>query len=109
MNREILAKVLSVGGGRGPLRLRKDLKTPVLDPLVIEAPQQGPWISRLTAVATGADAGESSGRLREEFQILPPGDIRNCMAALSADESSRSKRSRTDDEGFNMRPVSASL
>ncbi|NOH04223.1 MAG: hypothetical protein HND47_20735 [Chloroflexi bacterium] len=40
----------------------------------------------LTAVVTVADDGGSSGRLRESFGILPPGDIRNCLAALSNDE-----------------------
>src|SRR6185369_6434520 len=40
----------------------------------------------LTAVVTVTDDGGSSGRLREEFHILPPGDIRNCLVALSEDE-----------------------
>lgn len=44
------------------------------------------WIESLTAVVTVTDDGGSSGRLREEFQILPPGDIRNCMVALAEDE-----------------------
>lgn len=44
------------------------------------------WIETLTAVVTVTDDGGSSGRLREEFQILPPGDIRNCIAALAEDE-----------------------
>lgn len=43
-------------------------------------------IETLTAVVTVTDDGGSSGRLREEFQILPPGDIRNCMVALAEDE-----------------------
>jgi uncharacterized cofD-like protein len=63
------------------------LKHRVLDPPVIEAPQIAPWINRLTAVVTVTDDGGSSGRLRDELQMLPPGDIRNCMVALSADES----------------------
>jgi uncharacterized cofD-like protein len=41
----------------------------------------------LTAVVTVADDGGSSGRLRESLGILPPGDIRNCLAALSSDET----------------------
>jgi len=41
----------------------------------------------ITAVVTVTDDGGSSGRLRREFDILPPGDIRNCMAALAEDES----------------------
>ena len=43
-------------------------------------------LSDLTAVVTVSDDGGSSGRLRREFQVLPPGDIRNCMVALSEDE-----------------------
>ena len=54
---------------------------------MIEAPVIEPWIRRLTAVVTVTDDGGSSGRLRDELQMLPPGDIRNCMVALSADES----------------------
>ena len=41
----------------------------------------------LTAVVTVTDDGGSSGRLRREFDVLPPGDIRNCMVALSEDEA----------------------
>jgi uncharacterized cofD-like protein len=82
-----LAKVVSIGGGTGLACLLKGLKHGVLDPPVIEAPELNPWISRLTAVVTVADDGGSSGRLREELQILPPGDFRNCMVALSTDES----------------------
>jgi uncharacterized cofD-like protein len=41
----------------------------------------------LTAIVTVADDGGSSGRLRESLGILPPGDIRNCLAALSSDEA----------------------
>jgi uncharacterized cofD-like protein len=48
--------------------------------------ENGAWIEMLTAIVTVTDDGGSSGRLREEFQILPPGDIRNCMAALAEDE-----------------------
>src|SRR5207245_6763799 len=44
-------------------------------------------ISDLTAIVTVTDDGGSSGRLRRENRILPPGDIRNCMVALSKDET----------------------
>jgi len=43
-------------------------------------------IADLAAVVTVMDDGGSSGRLRREYQVLPPGDIRNCMVALSKDE-----------------------
>ena len=87
MNLNGLAKVVSIGGGTGLACLLKGLKHGVLDLPVIEAPPQPPWISRLTAIVTVADDGGSSGRLRDELQILPPGDIRSCMVALSTDES----------------------
>jgi uncharacterized cofD-like protein len=48
-------------------------------------------IQDLTAVVTVTDDGGSSGRLREEFQMLPPGDIRKCLVALSEDEFLMSK------------------
>jgi uncharacterized cofD-like protein len=41
----------------------------------------------ITAIVTVTDDGGSSGRLRREFDVLPPGDIRNCMVALSEDSS----------------------
>jgi len=44
-------------------------------------------IDNLSAIVTVSDDGGSSGRLREELQMLPPGDIRNCMIALSEDSS----------------------
>src|SRR5207244_5060327 len=46
-----------------------------------------PCIDRLTAVAAVADNGGSSGRLRSEFQVLPPGDIRNCLVALADEDA----------------------
>lgn len=45
------------------------------------------WIENLAAIVTVSDDGGSSGRLREELQMLPPGDIRNCMIALSEDST----------------------
>jgi len=87
MNLNSLAKVVSIGGGTGLACLLKGLKHGVLDSPVIEAPARTPWISRLAAIVTVADDGGSSGRLRDELQILPPGDMRACMVALSADES----------------------
>ena len=91
MNSGSLTRIVSIGGGTGLACLLKGLKNAVLDSSLIEAPQRDPWISRLTAVVTVTDDGGSSGRLREELQVLPPGDIRNCMVALSADESLLSK------------------
>ena len=48
--------------------------------------QVGRPISDLAAIVTVTDDGGSSGRLRREYRVLPPGDIRNCMVALSKDE-----------------------
>jgi uncharacterized cofD-like protein len=45
------------------------------------------WIESLSAIVTVSDDGGSSGRLRDELQMLPPGDIRNCMIALSEDST----------------------
>lgn len=64
-------RVVSIGGGHGLSTLLRGLKF---------------HTRNLTAVVTVADDGGSSGRLRETFGILPPGDIRNCLAALSNDE-----------------------
>ncbi len=65
-------KVVVIGGGHGLAMLLRGLKT---------------YTHRLTAVVTVADDGGSSGRLRETLGILPPGDLRNCLAALSNDET----------------------
>ncbi len=61
-------KVVCVGGGHGLSHLLLGLKE---------------YTSNLTAVVTVADSGGSSGRLREEFNIVAPGDIRNCLVALA--------------------------
>jgi uncharacterized cofD-like protein len=82
-----LQSVVSIGGGTGLSCLLKGLKHRIVENPVIVPLRARPWISRLTAVVTVTDDGGSSGRLREEFRVLPPGDIRNCMVALGADES----------------------
>lgn len=78
-------KVVSIGGGTGLSTLLRGLKFHVRDERTRGATLK-PTVSRLTAIVTVTDEGGSSGRLRREFQILPPGDIRNCMVALSEDE-----------------------
>ncbi|HKP13840.1 MAG TPA: uridine diphosphate-N-acetylglucosamine-binding protein YvcK [Blastocatellia bacterium] len=77
---------MSIGGGTGLSCLLSGLKAHVGEDGVTAAAPAAPWVESLTAVVTVTDDGGSSGRLREEFQILPPGDIRNCMAALAEDE-----------------------
>jgi len=80
-------KVVAIGGGTGLSTLLKGLKH--FDrPGAYRNPQSGREIivGDLTAIVTVTDDGGSSGRLRKEFGILPPGDIRNCLVALSEDE-----------------------
>jgi uncharacterized cofD-like protein len=89
-------RVVAIGGGTGLSTLLKGLKRYVLSQHVHSSePLQGaegfPAIEELTAVVTVTDDGGSSGRLREELKILPPGDIRNCLVALSEDEALLSK------------------
>src|SRR5215510_7430684 len=76
-------KIVSVGGGTGLSTLLSGLNAFVRKEPLSTADN---WIETLTAVVTVTDDGGSSGRLREEFQILPPGDIRNCIASLAEDE-----------------------
>lgn len=61
-------KIVTVGGGHGLSNLLLGLKD---------------YTANLTAIVTVADSGGSSGRLREEFNIVAPGDIRNCLVALA--------------------------
>lgn len=77
-------KVVAVGGGTGLSTLLRGLKSYVVTDS--EPRTRGYAIENLTGVVTVTDDGGSSGRLREEFQMLPPGDIRNCLVALSEDE-----------------------
>jgi uncharacterized cofD-like protein len=64
-------KIVAIGGGTGLSMLLKGIKR---------------ITNNITAVVTVGDDGGSSGRLREEMGVLPPGDIRNCIAALADDE-----------------------
>lgn len=74
--------LVAMGGGTGLSTLLAGLKC-----LVSDLPSDEPRISKLSAIVTVSDDGGSSGRLREELQMLPPGDIRNCMIALSEDST----------------------
>ncbi len=77
-------KVVAIGGGTGLSTVLRGLKHHVSEPA--RPAQFHPEITRLTAVVTVTDEGGSSGRLRRDFRILPPGDIRNCLVALAEDE-----------------------
>jgi uncharacterized cofD-like protein len=80
-------RVVAIGGGTGLSTLLRGLKhrVPTAQSLRAE-PTSHPLIADLTAVVTVTDDGGSSGRLRRDFNMLPPGDLRNCMVALSEDE-----------------------
>lgn len=77
--------LVAIGGGTGLSTLLAGLKKRVGKNV------EGTWIDNLSAIVTVSDDGGSSGRLRDELQMLPPGDIRNCMIALSEDSSLLSK------------------
>src|SRR5437667_718370 len=90
--REHGLRVVAIGGGTGLSTLLKGLKLFVLSPTEIPTTvPDSPIIRDLCAVVTVSDDGGSSGRLRKEFNMLPPGDIRNCIVALSEDEALLSK------------------
>ena len=74
--------LVALGGGTGLSTLLSGLKC-----LVGERESPKGCISNLSAIVTVSDDGGSSGRLREELQMLPPGDIRNCMIDLSEDST----------------------
>src|SRR5271156_6141520 len=86
--RERGLRVVAIGGGTGLSTLLKGLKRFVLTPAEIASARPNtPVIGDLCAVVTVSDDGGSSGRLRKELNMLPPGDIRNCIVALSEDEA----------------------
>jgi uncharacterized cofD-like protein len=89
--REPGLRFVAIGGGTGLSTLLQGLKRFVLWPSEVRAPSDSPFIGDLSAVVTVSDDGGSSGRLRKELNMLPPGDIRNCIVALSEDEALLSK------------------
>ncbi|HZN06659.1 MAG TPA: gluconeogenesis factor YvcK family protein [Pyrinomonadaceae bacterium] len=76
-----MQKLVAIGGGTGLSTLLAGLKQ------LVGKTDQEIWIDSLSAIVTVSDDGGSSGRLRDELQMLPPGDIRNCMIALSEDSN----------------------
>ena len=76
-------RVVAIGGGTGLSTLLRGLRRHVVQ--AGESGAQGE-IADLAAVVTVTDDGGSSGRLRKGFNMLPPGDLRNCMVALSEEE-----------------------
>lgn len=78
-------RVVAIGGGTGLSTLLRGLRRHVIAPGQTGA--TGALIADLAAVVTVTDDGGSSGRLRTGFNMLPPGDLRNCMVALSEEEA----------------------
>lgn len=84
-------RVVAIGGGTGLSTLLRGLKhyvqpAPGTASLNAHCGALPCRISHLSALVTVTDDGGSSGRLREDLKMLPPGDVRNCVAALSEDE-----------------------
>jgi uncharacterized cofD-like protein len=84
-------RVVAIGGGTGLSTILRGFRHFVASPTgsgagTATAECDPCLISDLAAVVTVTDDGGSSGRLRKDFNILPPGDLRNCMVALSEDE-----------------------
>ncbi|HUX45112.1 MAG TPA: gluconeogenesis factor YvcK family protein [Terracidiphilus sp.] len=77
-------RVVAIGGGTGLSTLLRGLRRHVSVPG--QPAPDPPQIADLAAVVTVTDDGGSSGRLRKDFNMLPPGDLRNCMVALSEEE-----------------------
>lgn len=84
-------RIVAIGGGTGLSTLLKGLKKYVSSASGQRKTPLEATISELCAVVTVTDDGGSSGRLRKEFNMLPPGDVRNCIVALSEDEALLSK------------------
>ena len=87
--RERGPRIVAIGGGHGLATLLRGLKV---------------HSHNITAVVSVADDGGSSGRIRKSMGILPPGDIRNCLAALSGDEALMAQlfQYRFSDEGGDL-------
>ena len=68
-----MEKIVTMGGGTGHFQILKGLKN---------------YECEITAIVNMSDNGGSSGRLRDEYGILPPGDIRQCMVALASEDES---------------------
>jgi uncharacterized cofD-like protein len=87
--RERGPRIVAIGGGHGLATLLRGIKK---------------FSHNITAVVSVADDGGSSGRLRKSMGILPPGDIRNCLAALSGDEALMAQlfQYRFPDEGADL-------
>ena len=89
LNRAV--RIVAMGGGTGLSAVLRGLKEHIAYSAREASPDSAKsWVASpiadLIAVVAVSDDGGSSGRLRREYSVLPPGDIRNCMVALSSDE-----------------------
>lgn len=80
-------KVVAMGGGTGLSTLLHGLKQHVILPEEESFSRVLPFVSDLSAIVTVSDDGGSSGRLRKDLNVPPPGDIRNCIVALAEKEA----------------------
>jgi uncharacterized cofD-like protein len=80
---ETLPRIVALGGGTGLPNVLRGLR-PILCGSKADA---AAGRERLVAIVATSDDGGSSGKLRAEFNVIPPGDIRNCLAALSDNDS----------------------
>ncbi len=81
LDAECPLRVVALGGGTGLASLLRALKREA-------GRSRDPW--KLTGIVTVSDNGGSSGRIREELGGIPPGDLRNCLAALTMEDSALS-------------------
>lgn len=78
LHADLPLRVVAIGGGTGLASLLRALKCEA-------GRSRDPW--KLTGIVTVSDDGGSSGRLRDELGVIPPGDLRNCLSALTREES----------------------
>ena len=78
LHADLPLKVVAIGGGTGLASLLRAVKPEACR-------SRDPW--KLTGIVTVSDDGGSSGRLRDELGVIPPGDLRNCLSALTREES----------------------
>ena len=71
MYHPLVQKIVTIGGGTGQFQILRGLKN---------------YECSVTAIVNMSDDGKSSGKLRDEYGVLPPGDVRQCMVALADDE-----------------------
>ena len=78
LHADLPLKVVAIGGGTGLAALLRAVKAEA-------GRSRDPW--KLTGIVTVSDDGGSSGRLRDELGVIPPGDLRNCLGALTQEQS----------------------